>query len=207
MAYRVVIAEDYKMARDVFTSIVDRSEFFEIAAVFNTAYEAVEWFAHNIADIVLMDVLIPGSMNGISAAKLIKERSPSTKIVIVTSMPEISYIDQAKAAGVESFWYKEVQEQPLIELMTRTMNGESIYPSHNLVIAFGASLSSELTARERAVLRELVGGLSNREIGEKLGISEKTVKMHITNMLQKTGYRSRLELALKARHIGLVIRD
>ena len=207
MAYSVVIAEDYKMARDVFAATVEDSELFTLAAVFNTAYDAMDWFEHNTADLVLMDVLIPGSINGISAAKIIKERSPATKIIIVTSMPEISYIDRAKAVGAESFWYKELQEQPLLELMTRTVNGESIYPAQSPVVQFGSTLSSELTGREKSVLRELVDGRSNKEIAEKLGIAENTVKMNITNMLTKTGYKSRLELALKARHLGLVIRD
>ena len=109
--------------------------------------------------------------------------------------------------GAESFWYKELQEQPLLELMTRTVNGESIYPAQSPVVQFGSTLSSELTGREKSVLRELVDGRSNKEIAEKLGIAENTVKMNITNMLTKTGYKSRLELALKARHLGLVIRD
>ncbi|MBP5384545.1 MAG: response regulator transcription factor, partial [Lachnospiraceae bacterium] len=159
------------------------------------------------ADLVLMDVLIPGGMSGLEAARQIKQISPSTRIIIVTSMPELSYINQAKDIGVESFWYKEVQEQPILEIMDRTMEGESVYPSSPPLVMLGEAASTDFTEREVDILRELVGGSSNREISEKLGISEKTVKMHVTNLLQKTGYHSRLELAVRARHFGVAIKS
>ena len=108
---------------------------------------------------------------------------------------------------MDSFWYKEVQEQPLLEIMDRTMAGESVYPSASPVVAMGNASSADFTEREAEVLRELVSGAGNREIAAKLGITENTVKMHITNMLQKTGYHSRLELAVKARHLGVAIRE
>ena len=122
-------------------------------------------------------------------------------------MPELSFINQAREIGIESFWYKEIQEQPLLEIMDRTMDGESVYPSISPTVAMGNCLSTEFTDREVEILRELVGGASNREIADKLCITENTVKMHITNMLQKTGFHSRLELAVKARHLGVAIKD
>ena len=207
MSYKVVIAEDYKMVREVFENTIRESEDYQLKASFPTAVQAVEYLNVNPADLVLMDVLFPGSLSGLKAAKQIKERHPEIKILIVTSMPEISYISQAKEIGIESFWYKEVQEQPLIEIMNRTMAGESVYPLSQPKVALGNAFSDELTERETAVLRELVSGASNKEIGDKLGITDKTVKMHITNMLQKTGYHSRLELAVKARHYGIAIKD
>ncbi len=207
MNYRVVIAEDFKMIREVFENTVRESPDYQLKGSFSTAVQALEYLNANPVDLVLMDVLFPGSLSGLKAARQIKERHPATKILIVTSMPEISYISQAKEIGVESFWYKEVQEQPLLEIMNRTMAGESVYPMSQPKVALGNAFSDELTERETAVLRELVSGASNKEIGETLGITDKTVKMHITNMLQKTGYHSRLELAVKARHYGIAIKD
>ena len=203
--YRVVIAEDFKMVREVFENAVRQAEGYEMAASFGTAYEAVEYIKVNKADLVIMDVLIPGSMNGLEASAMIKEISPKTKIIIVTSMPEMTYIDKARKIGVDSFWYKEVQEQPILEVMDRTMRGESVYPDATPVIQLGNAVSTEFTAREIDVLREMVEGLSNKEIAERLGIAERTVKMHIQAMISKTGFRSRLELAVKARTGGLVI--
>ncbi len=207
MSYKVVIAEDFKMVREVFENAVRQSGRYELAAAFPTAEQAAEYLKRNPADLVILDVLFPGGMSGLEAARRIRSSSPSVKILVVTSMPEVSYIRQAREIGVNSFWHKEVQEMPLIEIMDRTMAGESVYPLHEPEVELGNALSSELTEREIEVLRELVSGASNREIGETLCITENTVKMHITNMLQKTGYHSRLELAVKARHLGVAIKD
>ncbi len=207
MAYRVIIAEDYKMIRQVFSDAVEQSENYRLDGAYATAEDALAHVKKQGADLVLMDVLIPGGMSGLEAARQIKQISRSTKIIIVTSMPELSYINQAKDIGVESFWYKEVQEQPILEIMDRTMEGESVYPSSPPRVMLGEAASTDFTEREVDILRELVGGSSNREISEKLGISEKTVKMHVTNLLQKTGYHSRLELAVRARHFGVAIKS
>ncbi len=207
MKYSVVIAEDYKMVREVFASTVRSSEDYSLAGAFASAAEAMEYCCVNPVDLVIMDVLIPGSISGLEAARRIKADRPQTKIIIVTSMPELSFINQAREIGVESFWYKEVQEQPLLEILNRTMAGESVYPSVSPKVAVGNALSTEFTDREVEILRELVGGSSNKDIAEKLCITENTVKMHITNMLQKTGYHSRLELAVKARHLGVAIKE
>ena len=158
-------------------------------------------------DLVLMDVVMKRGMNGLDASRKIKAHSPCTKIIIVTSMPETSYIDRAREIGVESMWYKEVQEQPILELMERTMAGERVYPGCTPIVELGNAYSTEFTDREIEVLRELVGGASNKEIAARLFISESTAKSHIASMLQKTGFRSRVELAVKARSGGLVIHD
>ena len=207
MSWSVVIAEDYKMVREVFATTVRASDNYRLAAAFPTAAEALDWCRVSPVDLVLMDVLIPGSISGLEAARAIKALRPETKIIIVTSMPELSFLRQAREIGVDSFWYKEVQEQPLLEIMDRTMAGESVYPSASPVVTMGNASSADFTEREAEVLRELVSGAGNREIAAKLGITENTVKMHITNMLQKTGYHSRLELAVKARHLGVAIRE
>ena len=205
--YRVIVADDFMMTRQVFENAVLASEEYELAASYDTAEQAVEHIRGRYADLVIMDIVMKDGSNGLAAAKKIKDIRPETKIIMVTSMPEVSYIGRAKEIGVESFWYKEVQEQPILEVMKRTMEGESIYPENAPVIAIGNSVSTEFSEREIEVLRELTAGCSNKEIGEKLGMTERTVKGHIANMLSKTGFRSRLELAVKARTGGFVILD
>ena len=205
--YRVLIVEDFLMSRQLFENIVNTAEDFELAGSYPDADQAVDYASKRYVDLVIMDIVMQEGQNGLSAAKRIKDIRPETKILIVTSMPEITYIDKARRIGAESFWYKEIQERPILEVMRRTMNGESIYPDSTPVIKLGNAVSTEFTEKEAEVLRELTDGASNREIAEKLGISERTVKMHITSMIQKTGFRSRLELAVKARTGGLVIPD
>lgn len=207
MQYKVVIAEDFRMIREIFESTVERAEGYMLAASFPTAVQAVRYVEKHDADLVLMDVLIPGSMSGLNAAEKIKSLKPDVKIIIVTSMPELSYEKRAKEIGVEGFWQKEIQEQPMLEIMDRVMAGETVYPSEQIELPIGNAVSSEFTEREVDVLKELVTGASNKEIAGKLNIGESTVKMHITNMLQKSGYHSRLELALMARHYGIAINE
>ena len=207
MAYKVLIADDQKMVRQMFELAVKGSENYEIAAFATTPEEAVETALHQKTDLILMDVVMGSGMDGLDAAKEIKEKRPEIKILLVTSMPEVSYIERAKAIGIESFWHKEVQEQPLIEIMDRTMAGESIYPTSMPVVRFGNIVSTELTDTEIEVLRELVAGASNKEIGKRLYMSVNTVKRHISDMLEKTGFKSRLKLAIRARGGGLVINN
>ncbi len=207
MAYSVLIVDDQKMVRQMFETAVKSSTDYEIAGMAQTAEEAVQICCEQKIDLVLMDVVLGFGRDGLDAAKQIKQERPEVKILLVTSMPEVSYIDRAKRIGVESFWHKEVQEQPLLDVMDRTMNGESIYPSQMPEVWFGKVISTNLTERELDVLRGLVGGFTNNEIGEKLGISERAVKKHISVMLEKTGFRSRLQLAVMARGGGLVIND
>lgn len=195
------------MIREIFESTVERAEGYTLAASFPTAIQALRYVEKNDADLVIMDVLIPGSMSGLGAAEKIKAIKPDVKIIVVTSMPELSYERKAREIGVEGFWQKEVQEQPIQEIMDRVMAGETVYPSEQVEVPIGNAMSTDFTKREADVLKELVTGASNKEIAGKLNMGESTVKMHITNMLQKSGYHSRLELALMARHYGIAINE
>lgn len=95
----------------------------------------------------------------------------------------------------------------MLDVMDRTMAGENVYPDSAPVMKLGLANSTEFTGRELDTLRKLVNGLSDREIAEQLGISYNTVRVYITNMLQKTGYSSRTELALKAAKSGIAVPD
>ncbi|MBQ9905493.1 MAG: response regulator transcription factor [Oscillospiraceae bacterium] len=212
MTYQVLIADDYRMIRETFAEIVQNKNHtaatrYEVAGTVENAEKAIEFCRTHRVDLLLMDVVMGTGMDGIRAAEIIKGFSPETKILLVTSMPEQSFLSRARAAGIESFWNKETQELPLLDIMQRTINGESVYPSHTPEVWFGNTVSTSLTDRELDVLRGLVGGSTNAEIAAELGISERSVKQHITDMLNKTGFRSRLQLAVRARGGGLVIND
>ena len=111
-------------------------------------------------------------------------------------MPEYSFIQKAKAAGCNSFWYKEYGEVELLDVMNRTMLGESVYPNETPVVHVGVADSGELTERELDVLRQLVLGYRYEEISENLNVTANTVKYHVKNLLTKTGYRSTLQLVV-----------
>ena len=137
----------------------------------------------------------------------IKRRLPEIRIILTTSALESTWEDRARAIGVEGFWYKEYEVHSLIEMMNRVMNGETVYPFDPPDLNLGNVKRSDLTDRELEVLRELTGGLTNEEIAEKLSVTVFTIKRHIQNMLQKTGYKNRLDLAINAKTLGLVVSE
>ena len=104
MAYRILIADDQKMVRQMFETAVKSSPDYEIAGMAQTAEEAVRSCLEQKIDLVLMDVVLGLGKDGLDAAKQIKQERPEVKILLVTSMPESSYIGRAKEIGVESFW-------------------------------------------------------------------------------------------------------
>ena len=112
---------------------------------------------------------------------------------------------KAKAIGVDSFWYKELEEVPIMSVMERTMKGEHIYPDTTPELLIGNAKSSEFSEMELDILREVTTGATNKEISEKLYISPATVNYYINDLLVKTGYKNRVQLAVKARLEGLVI--
>jgi two-component system vancomycin resistance associated response regulator VraR len=180
---------------------------YELLAGLRTAADAAAYVDAHETDLLILDVMMQDGMDGLTAAEAIKRKHPEIRIILTTSASETSWEEKARAIGVESFWYKEYDDHSLIEIMDRTMDGESVYPAEPPRVSFGKALRSDLTQRELDVLRELTASLTNEEIGERLNISANTVKRHLQNLMEKTGFGSRLELALQARLLGLVIHD
>lgn len=201
---RVLICDDQIISRQLFEMIVNGSDRYKLVKSLESAKVADIYCSGGNVDLILMDIVM-NDCNGLDAAEAIKKKYPKIKIIVVTSMPDAAFIGRARKIGVDSFWYKEVQDAPMLDVMDRTMAGEHIYPDGAPILALGLAASTEFTEREFDTLRKLVSGLSDREIAEQLGISYNTVRVYITSMLQKTGFQSRTELALKAARSGIVV--
>ena len=193
------------MPRELFELRIQASEHFETALSIDNAALADIYCLRFPVDLILMDVVTRNGESGLDAAERIKRAFPRVRIIIVTSMPECSYLSRAREIGVESFWYKEQQRESLLDVMERTMNGESVYPDAAPELTLGQASSYSFTERELVILREITSGDTNQEIADRLNMSVATVKTHILNMLEKTGFRNRTELAVRARESGLVI--
>ena len=131
---------------------------------------------------------------GLKAAARIKKHSPDIRVVIMTSMPEHSFRQKALAAGCEGFWYKEHGDADLLEVCDRVMAGETVSPAEGPSVRVGWADSRDFTARELEILRELALGRRYEAIAGDLGISPNTVKYHVKNLLQKTGYETAMQL-------------
>ncbi len=204
---RVVVADDQNISRGFFEMYVRASVNYVLAAGLRTAQEAVRYLDEHEADLLILDVMMHDGIDGLTAAAQVKQKHPGVRIILTTSASETSWEAQARAIGVESFWYKEYDDHSLIDLMDRTMAGESVYPGDPPNVPFGKVKRADLTERELDVLRELTGSLTNDEIAANLHISVNTVKRHLQNLMEKTGFENRLELAMNARILGLVVSD
>ena len=199
--------DDQYLARGFFESLVRMSERYELAASLPMAEQAVEWCLDHPADLVIMDVMMKHGLDGLTCARSIKANNPEVRIILATSTAEAEWIGKARRAGVESFWFKEYSAISLTEVMDRTMAGESVYPDSLPNPEFGEALKADLTDREQAVLRELTRNHTNEEIAGRLNISVNTVRTHIQHMLEKTGFKNRVDLAVNAKALGLVVHD
>ena len=205
--YSVMIVDDQKISRHLFEMYVNAAPDFELVYSVPSAGVADIYLLRSTVDLVVMDILMNDGSNGLKAAEKIKALYPEIKIIAVTSMPEYSWMKEARRIGIESFWYKETEESTILDVMRRTMAGESVYPDAAPSVKLGNVRSTDLTERELEVLKIITTGATNADVAKALNISEYTVKSHVRNMLEKTGYRSRTELAIQARVIGLTIQQ
>ena len=201
----VMVVEDQAMPRQLFETIVKSDEKLNLAVSIDNAEIADICCARHSIDLVLMDVVTKNGASGLVSAEKIKKANAKIKIIIVTSMPEYSFVERAEKIGVEGFWYKDFSKEPILSLIHRVLDGETVYPEDKPKVPLGLADSSEFTERELEILREVTGGFTNAEIAEKSGISEKRVRNIVANMLEKTGFRSRTELAVRAREAGIVV--
>ena len=207
MTYRVLVVEDQEMPRQLFEIFINSSEEFKHVGSVANAGLALSMCKNQQVDLILMDVMTELGHSGLDAAEEIKRQFPHVKIIIVTSMPEYSWLERARKIGVDSFWYKDGQKESILDLMERTMAGECIYPDETPLIHIGNTTNRDFTQRELEILKELTSGDSNTVIADRLHISVGTVKSHIQHLLEKTGFRTRTELVSEACSLGIVVRN
>ncbi len=207
MAYKVLIVEDQDMPRELFEIYVRSSELFTHLLSVRSASAALSVCKNNHVDLILMDVMTELGTSGLEAAEEIKKQFPRIKIIIVTSMPEYSWLARARKIGVDSFWYKDGQKDSILEVMRRTMDGEHIYPDETPMVHIGNATNHEFTERELDILKELTTGDTNAVIAKRLHLSAATVKSHVQHLLEKTGFKTRTELVSEARSRGIVIKN
>ena len=207
MAYNVLIVEDQDIPRELFEIYIKSSDSFCHLLSISNAAAALSVCANNKVDLILMDVMTELDHSGLDAAEKIKKLYPDVKIIVVTSMPEYSWLARAREIGVDSFWYKDGQKEGILDVMERTMAGEHIYPDETPLIRIGCATNHDFTERELDVLKELTTGDTNAEIAGRLFISVATVKSHIQHLMEKTGFKTRTELVSEARGLGIVIKN
>ena len=207
--FHIVIVDDHVLFRDGLATIINAEADIEVVGQGGTAEEAIRLARDLLPEIILLDLDMPGG--GLEAARVIANDCPVTKIVVLTASEQDDHLIAALKAGTRAYILKGVSARELLRILRAVAAGESYVPP-----ALAASLLmemhepranarksadnpiNELTGREREILEGLASGLSNKEIGQRLFLSEKTVKHYITNILQKLQVRNRVEAALLA---------
>ena len=202
---RVLIVEDQNMARENMESIIEKSDNYTLAGSISNAADTELFCIHKGVDLILMDVCTAHDENGIEACAIIKKKFPKIKVIIVTSMAEYSFIEKAKEAKADSFWYKEASRDELLMVMDETMAGKQIFPDNTPEVKLGITTSYELSRAELEVLRALMQSTGDEDAAKLIGCTKANIRWHVSKILEKTGYQTRMELLIAVAQKNLII--
>jgi NarL family two-component system response regulator LiaR len=211
---RVVIADDHVLVRQGIRAFLETHADLEIVGEAEDAAGAERLCAAQHPDVALIDLVMPGG--GIEATRAVRAASPQTQVVLLTSFEDARQIVAAIQAGALSCLLKDVDADALADALRKAARGEAVL--HQRVAAKlmdslrrgsdpDAVVLESLSAREREVLTLMAEGLSNQLIAERLGIGEKTVKTHVSNVLGKLDVSDRTQAAVYAWKSGMKQRE
>lgn len=212
----ILIVDDHRIVRQGVRAFLDTQTGLSVVGEADSGEEAVRLANQHVPDVILMDIVMPDRVNGVEATRQVKNTSPRTQIVVLTSYHEDEHIFPAIRAGAISYVLKDIGPDELTEVVRKAAQGEAVL--HPRVAArliqevqgnrgVNPNPFTELSNREMEVLRLIADGLSNAKIAEQLVISEKTVKGHVSNILGKLHLADRTQAAVYAWREGIVRRD
>jgi DNA-binding NarL/FixJ family response regulator len=200
---RVLLADDHAIVRNGVAQILNEEQGITVVAQAADGAEAVELFARDRPDVALVDLRMP-KLEGVQVVEQIRARFADAAIVILTTYDTDNDIEHALRAGAKAFLVKDVAPRDLVACV-RAVHAGRTWVSPRVAAKLVAHVTNvHLTRRELAVLRLLAAGNSNREIGDALGISDGTVKIHVTHLFAKLDVTSRTEAIATALRRGLV---
>lgn len=206
---RVLVVDDHPLVRRGLTSYLSTVDGIEVVGEASDGREAVELTASLEPHVVLMDLSMPG-VDGIEATGRITAAGSSAKVIALTSFATDDKVFPAIRAGASGYLLKEAEPAEVAEAILKVHRGEPIlHPSvaerlmREVAAATPRAHRTDLTSRELEVLRHLAAGRSNKQIARELGVAEKTVKTHVSNVLAKLGVTDRTQAALYAVEHGL----
>lgn len=211
---RVLLADDHDLFRQGVRRLLEGSPDIEVVGEGRSGEECVRLVEELVPDIVLLDIAMPG-LTGIDAARLIRTASPRTGIVMLTVHADEEFLFEAIKAGAMGYLLKDASPEELMRAIRLIHAGEGLLaPSMaaKVIREFArtreardlAGVLNPLTQREVQILQHVAEGLANKEIARKLSISERTVKNHLSNIMEKLHVNSRTQAAVYALRSGLV---
>jgi two-component system response regulator DevR len=210
MGLRILLVDDHEVVRVGVRALIERQTGMEVVGEAGTVREAVEKARQLVPDVVLLDIRLPGG-DGMEACRQIKADRPETRIVVLTSYPDDEMLFDAIACGAEGYVLKKIGSDDLIQALERIGRGDSLLDPAVTDRVFAkmreirqkerAYAFADLTEQELQILARVAEGETNREIGEALHLSEKTVRNYVSTVLGKLNLNSRAQAAAyAARH-------
>jgi len=215
MLIKVLLVDDHKIVRQGVRAYLHTLNDIQVIAEADTGSAAIRAVEQYQPDVVLMDLEMPGDLDGIAATRQIRKLRPETQVIVVTSHHQDEYIFPAVRAGAISYLLKDVEPDELAAAIRKAAHGEAVLDSRvaSRIVKELQGLRkddinpfTELSEREFEVLRLIAGGKSNAEIAETLVIGESTVKTHISSILRKLHLEDRTQAAVYAWQEGIVRR-
>ena len=212
MTITILLVDDHALVRSGVRAYLETQPELVVVAEASSGQEAMQLAAEYAPDVVLMDLVMPG-MDGVEATRRVREISPRTQVVVLTSFHEDTHIFPAIKAGAISYLLKDIGPTELAEAIRAAARGEAIiHPkvAARLMQELRGNRTqtinpyTELSEREQEVLRLIAEGMSNTEMAEKLVLSEKTIKSHVSNILNKLHLADRTQAAVFAWREGVV---
>ena len=200
---RILSVDDHPLLREGISAMIKSQRDMELVAEASTGKEGLERFRQHRPDITLMDLRLP-DMNGIDAMATIRTEFPDARIIVLTTFEGDVEIQRALEAGARGYLLKSMPPKDLLDGIRQVHAGKKRIPPE-IVAHLAEHLSDEtLTAREVEVLRQVAGGNRNRDIAERLFISEETVKVHVKHVMEKLGASDRTEAVAIAIRRGII---
>lgn len=210
----MLIADDHALFREGLRRLLDTAKDIDVVGEAKSGEDAVRLVEELTPDVVLLDVMMPG-MSGIDVARVIRTTSPRTRVIILTVHTSEEFLFDAIKAGAMGYLLKDASSEELLRAVRLVADGEGllapamaakVFREFARVAASGelAPVLTPLTQRETEILRHVTEGLANKEIAHQLNISERTVKNHLSNIMEKLHVNSRTQAAVYALRTGLV---
>ena len=216
MSTHVLIVDDHAIVRRGLRSILELEEDIAVVGEAGGPADALRTVERTRPDVVLLDLKLSpdGDADGLAVCSDILERRPGTGVVVLSTFLDEQLVAEALRRGAQAYVLKDVDLSELVRIIRAVARGESGFDSRSAAVVRGlaAGVSAErpgdgmiaLTDREREVVRLIAEGLTNREIGEKIFVSESTVKFHVRNVMRKLDVHHRAEVAYAASRLGLL---
>ena len=200
---RILIVDDHPVVLAGLTSMLGTQAGVEVAGSASGGEDALEMLRTKPADVVLLDLRMPG-MNGIDTLHALKRAKINARVIILTSFETDEDIYRAVQAGAQGYLLKDAPQSDMLEAIRTVHAGRRYFPRHSAARLAERMMRTNLTARELEVLQMLARGLTNKQIGSALDISGNTVRNHVNSVIEKLEVSDRTEAATTAIHRGLI---